>query len=157
MIIDMEENVESIVREYSGTVYKIAISILMNKEDAENAFQEVFIKLYNKAPKFENETHRKAWIIRVTVNMCKDILNKKKNSKEEEIYEEIPMLEKESDDTFEKVMQLKEKYKIVIYLYYYEGYQIFEISKILDTNESTIKSQLVKARELLKNMLKEDF
>lgn len=157
MIIDMDENVENIVREYSSTVYKIAMSILMNKEDAEDAFQEVFIKLFDKAPKFESETHRKSWIIRVTINMCKDMLRKKKNHREEEIYDEIPELEKERDETFEKVMQLKEKYKVVIYLYYYEGYQISEISTILATNESTIKSQLVKARELLKNMLKEDF
>ena len=151
MQIDAEEK----VRKYADTVYRIAISILKNKEEAEDAFQEVFMKFCYKAPDFETEEYEKAWIIRVTVNTCKDILKSAWLRRRQDLEEDIPYLTPEEDSTYYEIMKLPEKYRISIYLFYYEGYKIAEISKLLGTKESTVKSQLMRGREILKENLEE--
>lgn len=151
----MPEQVEEKVRKYANHVYRLAISILKNKEEAEDVFQEVFIKFYYKAPKFLEEEHEKAWILRVTINTCKDKLRSAWFRKKEELAEDIPYVTPEEDATYYEVMKLPEKYRVVIYLFYYEGYKITEISQILNTKESTVKSQLDRARDLLKEKLEE--
>lgn len=153
-----KKNVEKIVRKYADLVYRVAFTILKNKSDAEDIFQDVFMKVCTENIKFINEEHEKAWIIKVTKNKCLDFLRKSCNKNKEELDENLVKEEEESNQyVVDEVMKLPEKYRVIIYLYYFEGYKISEISQILDTNESTIKSQLVKARELLKENLKEEF
>lgn len=152
-----KKNVEKIVRKYADLVYRVAFTILKNKSDAEDIFQDVFMKVCTENIKFMNEEHEKAWLIKVTKNKCLDFLKKSCNKNREELDENLVKEEKSDQYVVEEVMKLPEKYRIVIYLFYFEGYKISEIAGILDTNESTIKSQLVKARELLKESLKEEF
>lgn len=152
-----EKSIEKVVRQYADMVYRIAFMMVKNKDDAEDIFQEVFIKLLTGNTKFISEEHRKAWIIKVTKNKCLDFLKKSCNKNKAELDENIKTEEKNNYGVLDEVNKLPEKYKIVIYLFYYEGYKISEISEILELNESTVKSQLVKARELLKESLKEEF
>lgn len=152
-----QKNIEEVVRKYADMVYRIAFTMLKNKDDAEDIFQDVFTKLCTENFKFINEEHKKAWLIRVTKNKCLDFLKKSCNKIHEELNENLESKEKDNSNILEEVFKLSEKYRIIIYLFYVEGYKITEISKILDIKESTVKTQLVKARELLKNNLKEDF
>lgn len=154
-----QKNVEKFVRKYANLVYRVAYTMLKNQENAEDVFQDVFTKLCTDNIFFVNEEHKKAWIIRVTKNKCLDFIKRAENKRKVELDENISDFKSNYNDNFvlDEVMKLPDKYRIVIYLFYFEGYKISEISKILEINESTIKSQLVKARELLKISLKEDF
>ena len=140
-------------------VYKIAYSMTKTRSDAEDIYQEVFIKLFENKKEFENDEHEKAWLIRVTVNCCKMLYRKAMFRKETALDENIDIgyLPNEEDEVYSYVKQLPRKYSIVIYLFYYEEYKINEIAKILKTTEGTIKSQLSRARNLLKDKMKGDF
>lgn len=151
----MIKNVEEKVRKHANSVYRLALSILKNKEEAEDVFQDVFVKFMLKAPNFNDEEHEKAWILRVTINICKDRLKSLWFNKREKLEENIPYVTPEEDTTYYEVMKLPEKYRVVIHLFYYEGYKISEISKMLNIKESTIKSQLDRARKMLKLKLEE--
>lgn len=147
-----EEIIEGKIRKYSNMIYRLAFSTLKNKDDSEDVYQNVIIKFFNNIDTFKSEEHEKAWLIRVTINECNSLHRKFKSTTE--LDEEIPYLDKEIDEVYYVVTELPEKYRIVIYLFYYEEYKVSEISKILDTNESTIKSQLSRARDMLKKKLK---
>ncbi|MDP4127521.1 MAG: sigma-70 family RNA polymerase sigma factor [Bacillota bacterium] len=142
-------------KRYGSMVFKIAMVNLGNKEDAEETMQEAFYKLLYKAPQFKNDDHEKAWLIKITVNLCRDILRSvwhKRVVKMEDI-------EKYYDDpsdssVMKEILALPVKYKTVIYLYYFEDYSIKQISEILKTKESAIKMRLQRGRQLLKFELK---
>ena len=138
-------------------VYRTAMMYLKNSADAEDVVQGVFLRFLEKSPKFANEDHEKAWFIRVTRNFCKDVLKTfwKKNVNLGEVPEPIAAEETQSD-LLETVLTLQEKYREVIYLYYYEGYSVKEMSAILRRKESTIQTQLSAARKKLKICLTEN-
>jgi RNA polymerase sigma-70 factor (ECF subfamily) len=146
--------VSEIISKYADLVFRLCIVYLKNKADAEDAFQDIFIKLYEKNPKFNDEEHLKAWLIKCTTNHCKNMLatywNKFKVSIDDVI---IPIEDKKDRDLLIYVMKLPLKYKAVIYLYYYEDYNTFEISEILKIKEATVRTQLKRGRELLKKDL----
>lgn len=151
--VDLKETIEK----YSDMVYRIALTRSGTVENAEDIFQEVFIKYSQKSPKFENEEHRKAWIIRVTINLSKNINNQTWNKKVVNLDENISFENKEESDIFSIVSELPENYKTVIYLFYYEGYKVTEIAKILKKREGTIKTWLSRARQILKNKIEGGF
>lgn len=139
-----------IVQNYKDLVYRISISYLKNVVDSDDIFQEVFLRYFRKKPIFENEEHEKAWFIRVTINCCKNILTSKWN-KNRVPFEDLNIFDdSKTADLFEEITSLPTKYRIVIILYYYEGYKIKEISKILKITESSVKQRLKRAREKLK-------
>lgn len=149
------EYIEEIIRKYSSSMLKTAFSLLKSTDDAEDAVQEAFLKLITKAPEFENDEHRKAWLLRVTVNISKNML-KSARRKNLSLTEEIPYSEK-SDDVLPYVLSLDEKYRVVIHLYYYENYSIKEIAEILSLPAATVGTRLSRARKMLEKSLKEDF
>ncbi len=149
------EYIEETIKKYSSSMLKTAFSLLKSTADAEDAVQEVFIKLLTKAPEFENDEHRKAWLLRVTVNISKNML-KSARRKNLPLTEEIPYSEK-SDDVLPYVLSLDEKYRVVIHLYYYENYAIKEIAEILSLPAATVGTRLSRARKMLEKSLKEDF
>ncbi len=151
------EEIKNIIEKYSGLVYKVAITRSGNIENAEDVFQEVFIKYSQKMPKFENEEHEKAWFIRVTINLTKNLHNQAWNRKTVPLEETIQFEEKEEENIFQIVSTLPQNYRTVVYLFYYEGYKIKEISKILKTREGTIKTWLSRARESLKEKIEGGF
>ncbi len=145
--------IEEKIRLYSDMVYRIAYSMTNRKVDAEDVYQEVFMKFYNNKKEFESAEHEKAWLIRVTVNECKMIHRKSLFRKEVELDENVGYQNKEDDHVFSCVKKLPEKYRIVVYMHYYEGYKVEEIAKILKSTTGTIKSQLSRARNMLKDLI----
>ena len=151
---------EQAVKTFSDTVYRVSLNILKNPQDTEDVMQNVFLRYLKHQHTFESEEHIKAWLIRVSVNESKRFL--KLNSKSESVtLEEVANTlfseSSEEGDIFKEVMSLDEKYRTVILLYYYEGYDVKEIAHILKRNQATVRTQLSRARELLKPKLKEDF
>ncbi len=150
-----KEYIEEAVKKFSSPMLKAAFSLLKSTADAEDAVQEAFIKLMTKAPDFENDEHAKAWLLRVTVNISKNML-KSARMKNLPLTEEIPFEEK-YDGVLPYVLALDEKYRAVIHLYYYENYSIKEIAEILALPSATVGTRLSRARKMLEISLKEDF
>ncbi len=126
---------------------------LGNRQDAEDVVQEVFVKYIDKAPEFNGLGHERAWFITVTKNFC---INQKKsfwNSRREELNEEIiPSYAEnyaEQIEVLEELKRLKGKYRVVIYLYYYEGFTVREIAQMMAKKESTIQTWLARGRKCL--------
>ncbi len=151
--------IENKITKYSDMVYRIAYSMTKRKCDAEDIYQNVFIKLFKENKEFEDSEYEKRWLIRVTINECKMLFRRAFFKREVELDENIcePVSNEYETSVYSYVKQLPQKYRIVIYLHYYEGYKIEEISTILNKNEGTIKSQLSRARVMLKELMKEDF
>ena len=146
-----------VINKYSDMVYRIALTRTGTVENAEDIFQEVFLKYSEKMPKFENEEHQKAWLIRVTINMTKNFHNSSWNKKVVNLDETINFEKEEEGEVFSAVCELPQNYKTVIYLMYYEGYKVKEIASMMKTSEGTIKTWLYRAREALKEKLEGGF
>ena len=144
---------ENMIEEYSDMVYRLALTRTKSKENSEDVYQEVFLRLSRKLPNFESEEHERAWLIKVTINCSKNLLNSKFLKYNAELKEEITFETKERHDIYYAVQELPLKYRTIIHLYYYEQYKINEISRILNINENTIKSRLARAREKLKQKI----
>lgn len=144
---------------YKDTVYKLAYSYCKNKNQAEDAFQEVFYKFIKSNPKFKNPEHEKAWFIRTTINVCKDILKSKWNNAvvQLEEWDSSHTFQEEPDDVFdelrENILALPEKYHVPIHLYYYEEYSVREIARLLHRSESAVQTQLQRGREKIKEAM----
>lgn len=151
-------SVEEAVEKYSTDVFRMAYARTNNKSDAEDITQDVFIKYMKETKPFQSENHVKAWLLRVAINSSKNLVNSawhRKNTSMDAadlLYTEL----EETSEVYYAVMKLAEKYRIVVHLYYYEGYSVEEISKILAAKESTVKSWLRRARGKLKDLLKEE-
>lgn len=141
---------------YASMLFRIAMVHLGSREDAEEAIQDTFIKLMEKAPEFKDAEHQKAWLIRVITNHCKTMLGRGWRKREIKLEGAEPVTVDASEDweLLQLVMALPVKYKTVIHLYYYEDYRIQEISKILRISESAVKMRLQRGRQLLKLNLK---
>ncbi len=148
----MDDLINGLVEKYSDMVLQIAYQHTFNKSDSEDITQEVFIKLVKKLEELKSEDYIKAWLIRVTINLCKDCNKSYWNQKTFELDENIGSKD-EFSDVMEYVSKLKSKYRDIIYLYYYQGYKINEIAKILSMNENTVSSSLTRARKELKEIL----
>ncbi|MBD9025825.1 MAG: sigma-70 family RNA polymerase sigma factor [Clostridiales bacterium] len=142
-------------------VLRIAYTYLKNRADAEDIVQDVFLRIIDKKPSFNDENHEKSWLIRATINMCKNKVNMfwNKNKCSIDDVQEFAVSDKYNTDTsvFQAVMALGEKYRVVVYMYYYEGYSTPEIANVIGKSETTIRSLLHRARNKLKDMLKEDY
>ncbi len=157
---DINIYISSAVERYSDMVYRTACHALNDLHSAEDITQEVFLKLMQALPDFESDEHEKAWLLRVTLNMCASLNRRKKAHPETELDEtpEASYEEKFGESSvMAAVKSLPEKYRTAVYLYYFEGYKIAEISSITSQNPNTVASLLKRARERLKNILKEEF
>ncbi|MEV5029540.1 sigma-70 family RNA polymerase sigma factor [Paenibacillus sp. LPE1-1-1.1] len=142
------------MNKYADMVLRLALTHLGNLADAQDVCQEVFIKLFKHQRPFNDAEHEKAWIIRVTINTCKDVIGspwKKWFSPVEEIT--LPIEHTENMEVVSFVLKLPRKYRMVIYLYYYEGYKTAEIAELLNLKENTVRTQLKRAKELLKEKI----
>lgn len=151
---------ETYFRAYYPLIYRIAFMHMKGRADAEDVAQEVFLRLLKHQPAFQNQEHEKAWFIRTTVNLCKDIIKSKwhsttvsieKVSEQEKSCFHLPYMKE--DDTLWAVMELPEKYRNCLYFFYYEDYSIKEIAQILEMPENTVKTNLKRGREVLKEVL----
>ena len=151
---DVGVYISSVVDKYSDMVYRTAYHALCDRSCAEDIAQEVFLKLMRALPDFESDEHEKAWLLKVTLNMCKTYNRKVYSHPTEELTENITKTERFGQGpVMEAVMELPEKYRTVVYLHYFEGYKIAEISEMLDKNQNTVSSLLLRARKQLKTIL----
>ena len=151
-----ETEVNSAMERYSDMILRLCIVYLKNNADAEDVFQNVFLKytLYDRP--FESDEHEKAWLIRVTVNACKDWLKsffRSRTISMEELREYAPGASQEQYAVMEAVWSLPRPYRDVIYLHFYEGYTAPEIAGILKRNPNTVYTHLHRGKELLRELL----
>lgn len=147
---------DDIAGKYIDTVYRLALSRTRSPENAEDVTQEVFLKLMQTDKKFESEEHVKAWLLRVTINCTKDLFMSSWFRKTEALDENISFEHEEKSDLYYALMRLPQKYRTAIHLFYYEGYSVKEIAKLTSSAEGTVKSQLHRGRELLKELMSEE-
>ncbi len=145
---------------YAGTLYRIACTYCRQHADAEDIVQTAFMKLYQTETEFQDEEHIKRWLIRVTVNearnLCSSFWKKNVTSLESSgMIQPYDFPRPEYSDLYDAVLSLPGKYKIVVHLYYYEDYSVKEIAEILSLKETTVQTQLMRARKQLKIKLKE--
>lgn len=161
----LELKTEEIIDKYADMVYRIAVNQTGNREEAQDIFQEVFLRLVRCRDRITGEEHAKAWLIRVTINCARKHQTsfwKKKVSLEETaregadqkaelVYEAV---ENADSPVLRAVRELPEKYRSVVYLFYYEEMSIVQIGSVLGEKEATVKSRLYRARNILKTRLK---
>ncbi|MBQ7837107.1 MAG: sigma-70 family RNA polymerase sigma factor [Clostridia bacterium] len=152
-----EEEIRELVSKYSSLIFRISYCILCNSADAEDAVQETFLRYLTKAPEFTSEEHRKAWLIKVSANVSKNMLmfRLRRETVNLEDVEDIGIDERDYE-TFELIMSLPAKHKIVMTLYYVEGYKSKEIAEIIGISEEAVRKRLQKGRELLKNEIEKE-
>ena len=150
---------EGLARSYErnvDTVWNVCITFLKNPADAEDAVQETFLRLLRSAPELESETHEKAWLIVTARNVCKNELARAR--RREVPLEEAPAhFVPELSDTLLALRSLPEKYRLPLYLYYYEGYSTAETAEMLGKPAATVRSDLRRGRERMKALLGGDF
>lgn len=149
---------EEIVRTYSDMVYRIALRYVRNPDDAEDVYSETFLTYFKKERSFESEEHRKAWLIRVTINCAKDLLGSTRYT--EEINEELlgAAEERPTEEILslrEAIEKLPQQQKEVITLFYLQDLTVRQIAEILDKSEGSVKVALHRARENLRGLLEE--
>lgn len=156
----MKIPVEVLIEQYKNNIFATAFNICKSAADADDVVQDTFLQYHLTEQQFKNEQHIRAWLIRVAINKSKDINRsfwRRKSLPLEDYMETLTFETQDSENLFEQVMKLPEKYRIIIHLFYYEDYSIHEIAEILKLTESNIKVRLTRGRKLLKSVLKEEW
>ena len=148
--------IEECIQRNENRIFRAALGIMGQVADAEDIVQEAFLKLYQKASVFESKEHETAWLLRVTINLCKSRLRSPWRKKTVPLLESYPAEDARQQELVEAIQALNEKYRIVIHLYYYEGYSTKEIAEITEQKEGTVREQLTRARRLLKTFLQDE-
>ncbi|MGM9619712.1 MAG: RNA polymerase sigma factor [Oscillospiraceae bacterium] len=151
-----EQEVNRAMERYADMVLRLCTVNLKNSADAEDIFQTVFLKYTLSSQIFKSPEHEKAWLIRVTLNACRDLLksfSRKHTISLEEISSYAPEVTTEQYAVLEAVWSLPREYRDVVYLHYYEGYTAPEIARILRKNPNTVYTHLFRAKELLRGLL----
>lgn len=157
--------IEEVIRRNSETVYRLAYSLVRTRADADDIYQEVFLRYVRKAPAFDSGEHEKAWFMRVTINCCRNLWKspwmQRRSVLDNDVLEREAAQEESHETTdedrvlIETVKQLPEKYRAVIHLFYYEELSVEEIGKITNSKASTVRTRLTRARRQLKSLLRE--
>lgn len=151
-----EEEVNRAIERHADTIRRLCMIHLKNYADAEDIFQNVFLKYVLSSISFESEEHERAWMIRVTVNACKDLLKSFYRSRTVSLDDLVDWpAEAPADhrEVLEAVLSLPQKHRVVVYLHYYEGYTAPEIGRILGKNVNTVYTLLTRSRQMLKKEL----
>lgn len=144
------------VRQYQDMVYRVALHQMANSADAEDAVQEVFLRLYTCKTTFDGPEHLRFWLIRVTINYCKNELKspwRRRRVALESLPDQPAFQAPEQRELYQAVMALPEKYRTVLDLFYYEELSTREIARLLDIRQSAVTTRLARAREKLKKTL----
>lgn len=145
------EYINDLVEKYAQMLFRICFCILGNKQDAEDALQDTFVKYLTKAPDFDTQDYEKAWLIKVATNISKNIqmLKIRRSAVNIDDMHSVGVQEEDSQ-VFEAIMNLPVKYKIVMVLHYIEGYSSKEIAEIIYVSDDAVRKRLQKGRDLLK-------
>lgn len=146
---------EYLVYTYSDLILRLSYTYLKSTHDAEDICQTVFLKYLTAGQKFGDREHEKAWIIRTAVNACKDVLKSgwRTRTCNMEACAEVAAPEMQDDSLMTAVQSLPDKYRIPLYLHYYEGYKTHEIAKMLGERPATINTRIDRARGKLRTIL----
>ncbi len=151
-----EEQRAQVVDRWGDMVYRLALARTASVPDAEDVFQEVFLRYFRHEDKFYSDEYRKAWLLRCTVNRCKSLLSSPWR------HRTVPLdtaaevgVEDDYREVYSAVLSLPAKYRSVIHLHYFEGLSVAEMADVLQLPEGTVKSQLSRGRALLRDMLEE--
>ena len=149
------EEVASLYRRHVAMVYQICLVLLKNVPDAEDASQNVFRKVMEYQKPFQSPDHERAWLITAARNECKNQLKHwwRTRRADESVLNTLTWEQPEDGELWEYILSLPEKERMVIYLYYYQGYSTLEMAEILEKNPSTVRTWLVQARWKLKDIL----
>ena len=150
--------VREAVEEYGDMLYRICLVMLKNTADAEDAVQDTFIRYMQKAPAFSSDEHEKAWLIKVTANICKDMLRQRNRTAEldEDALNTLTAADEDSH-ILEALTQIPEKFRIVLTLHYIEGYKVNEIAEMIGKTSSAVKMRLAKGRKLLEEKYRKEY
>jgi RNA polymerase sigma factor (sigma-70 family) len=142
---------------YADQLFRLSYAMLLSREDAEDAVHEVFIKYLHKRPVFSDAEHEKAWLLRVGVNQCRDLLRRRKHRTHLPLEEAAQFCQETGcSEVTQAVLELEQKQKEVILLHYYEGYCVEEIAQMLLISVSAVKMRLLRARGALHDLLSPD-
>lgn len=146
------------VREHKDTVFRVAFSYMKNPHDADDITQTVFLKLFKSPITFENDRHLRGWLIRVAVNECKSVFRAPWRQMEsiDDYASQLAMPSPKHSELFSLVMAMPEKYRAILYLFYYEGYSTGEIGKLLGIPPATVRTRLARGRKYLKKIFVEE-
>lgn len=150
-----DKDLENLVLVYSNMLFKLCFTILCNNADAEDAVSDVIVRYITHAPVFNDDEHKKAWLIRIATNICKDMLRKRRNHLNLDDVCEYCRTE-ESISIVSEILKLPVKYKTVIYLYYIEGYKTKEIADILSITPAAVRKRLQYGRDILRIEYRKD-
>ena len=145
------------IERYADTVRRLCMVHLKNRADTEDIFQTVFLKYVLSSVSFESEEHEKAWIIRVTINACKDMLKsfyRRRTVSLDAVIEQPALLPPDNRAVLEAVLSLPPQYKDVVYLHFYEDYTAPQISKILGKNVNTVYTIITRSKQMLREKLR---
>lgn len=158
-LLRTDKEIEEIYMRHYKTVYRVCFSYMKTTHDTEDAVQDTFFRLIKSSPAFDSEEHEKAWLIVTATNICKNELRhwwRRRGNIDD--YYDLPSSESvEMDEIFQVVMGLPNKYKTIVFLYYYEGYSSVGIANMLKKPQSTVRNYLHNARCILKERLGDDF
>ncbi len=152
-----DEAFERLARRYGDTVFRVAYHALRSRPDAEDVTQTVLLKLYERSEPFESDEHGKAWLLRVAVNESRRLFSSPWRKRTVPLEDwDGPAREREEGDVLSAVMALEPKYRISIYLYYFEDCSVREVAKAMKARESTVQTWLQRGREKLRKTLTEE-
>ena len=147
---------EAVIGRYSNMIYRLAFARMGNVSDAEDLYQEVFLRYLTRAPAFTSEEHRKAWLLRVAVNCANRFHTALGRRRTEPLSEALSVPAPEAEGLWEELRRLPERDRTILHLYYYEDMTTEEIAALLERNPATVRSQLLRARGKLKKLLTEE-
>ena len=151
------DDVEALFAAYADMVYRIAFLRTKSGADADDVTQDVFLRCMKRKPVWNDREHQKAWFLTVTINCTKTLLTSAwRRHTVPEVDGVLHMMEHDTD-VYAAVLALPEKYRTAVHLHYYEGYDMQEIAKLMQSNPNTVKSYLFRARGLLREQLKGEY
>lgn len=156
--MNKDDNIRSAVEKYGDMLYRICLVMLKSTADAEDAVQDTFMKLFTNSPGVSGEEHKKAWLIRVATNRCRDMLRLRGRTAplDDEIINTFAA-DEEDLHLFELLTELPEKIRLVLTLHYIEGYKVDEIAEMIGKSPSAVKMRLSKGRRLLDEKYRKEF
>ena len=154
--MDHSNRLEELIDKHENTLYRAALAILGNPQEAEDAVQDAYLRYLEKRPDLRDGEHEKAWLLKVTANRCKSLLRQRKRHPAVELLDIYPAPDPDSRELMEAVLSLPANQRAAVHLHYYEGYTCAEIASILGQRPGTVRSHLSRARDSLRKYLTDE-
>lgn len=153
-----KEQLMQAITDHKDTVFRVAFSYMKNPDDADDITQTVFLKLFRNGGDFQSGEHLRNWLIRVAVNECKSVFRSPWRNLEnlDDYAESLSLPSPKHSELFYTVMEMPKKYRVILYLFYYEDYSTEEIAGLLKIPPATVRTRLARARKNLRKILEEE-